>query len=116
MHAGSLIQGNYYILIFINFSEFDHTIYTQRGHGRELRSRGTKLTEKDKENGAQRVTNSFMARNRTFAKKNFGGNSDNATGIANIPGGILDVSRDGEAGLTLNMTATPEQRENFINE
>ena len=37
--------------------------------------------EKDKENGAQRVTNSFMARNRTFAKKNFGGNSDNATGI-----------------------------------
>jgi hypothetical protein len=38
------------------------------------------------------------------------------TGIANIPGGILDVSRDGEAGLTLNMTATPEQRENFINE
>jgi hypothetical protein len=39
-----------------------------------------------------------------------------STGIANIPGGILDVSRDGEAGLTLNMTATPEQRENFINE
>jgi hypothetical protein len=38
------------------------------------------------------------------------------TGIANIPGGILDVSRDGESGLTLNMTATPEQRENFINE
>ena len=39
-----------------------------------------------------------------------------STGIANIPGGILDVSRDGEAGLTLNMKATPEQRENFINE
>ena len=37
--------------------------------------------EKDKENGAQRVTNSFMARNRMFAKKNFGNNSDNATGI-----------------------------------
>ena len=35
-------------------------------------------------------------------------------GIANIPGGILDVSRDGEAGLTLNMTATPSQRESFI--
>lgn len=38
------------------------------------------------------------------------------TGIAKIPGGILDVSRDGESGLTLNMTATPQQRENFINE
>jgi hypothetical protein len=38
------------------------------------------------------------------------------TGIAQIPGGILDVSRDGEAGLTLNMTATPQQRESFINE
>jgi hypothetical protein len=37
-----------------------------------------------------------------------------STGISNIPGGILDVSRDGEAGLTLNMTATPEQRESFI--
>jgi serine/threonine protein phosphatase PrpC len=37
--------------------------------------------EKDKENGAQRVTNSFMARNRMFAKKNFGNNSDNATSI-----------------------------------
>ena len=35
----------------------------------------------DKEKGAQRVTNSFMLRNQTFAKKNFGGNSDNATGI-----------------------------------
>jgi hypothetical protein len=38
------------------------------------------------------------------------------TGIAQIPGGMLDVSRDGEAGLTLNMTATPQQRESFINE
>jgi len=37
--------------------------------------------EKDKENGVQRVTNSFMARNRMFAKKNFGNNSDNATSI-----------------------------------
>lgn len=37
--------------------------------------------EKDKENGAQRVTNSFMLRNQTFAKKNFGSNSDNSTGI-----------------------------------
>ncbi len=38
------------------------------------------------------------------------------TGIAQINGGILDVSRDGEAGLTLNMTASREQRERFINE
>ena len=38
------------------------------------------------------------------------------TGIAQIPGGMLDVSRDGEAGLTLSMTATPQQRERFINE
>jgi hypothetical protein len=38
------------------------------------------------------------------------------TGIVNIPGGILDVSTDGESGLTLNMTATPDQRERFINE
>ena len=37
-------------------------------------------------------------------------------GINMIPGGMLNVSRDGEAGLTLNMTATPEQRERFINE
>jgi len=37
--------------------------------------------EKDNEKGAQRITNSFMLRNQTFAKKNFGGNSDNATGI-----------------------------------
>jgi hypothetical protein len=39
-----------------------------------------------------------------------------STGIASIPGGILDVTRDGESGLTLNMTATPQQRERFINE
>ncbi len=32
------------------------------------------------------------------------------TGIAKIPGGILDVTRDGEAGLTLNMSATPEDQ------
>ena len=37
-------------------------------------------------------------------------------GIVNIPGGILNVSRDGEAGLTLNMTSTPEQTRAFINE
>ena len=36
------------------------------------------------------------------------------TGIISAP--MLDVTRDGEAGLTLNMTATPEQRERFINE
>lgn len=39
-----------------------------------------------------------------------------SSGITEIPGGILDVSRDGESGLTLNMTATPEQRTSFINE
>jgi hypothetical protein len=39
-----------------------------------------------------------------------------STGITNIPGGILDVSTDGEAGLTLNMTSTPEQTREFINE
>lgn len=36
------------------------------------------------------------------------------TGIISAP--MLDVTRDGESGLTLNMTATPEQRERFINE
>ena len=36
MHAGSLCQ------------EFDHAVYTQRGHGKELRSRGTKLTDPDR--------------------------------------------------------------------
>ena len=35
-------------------------------------------------------------------------------GMTDVPGGILDVSRDGESGLTLNMTATPAQRESFI--
>jgi hypothetical protein len=38
------------------------------------------------------------------------------SGIVNIPGGILNVSRDGDAGLTLNMTSTPEQTRQFINE
>jgi hypothetical protein len=38
------------------------------------------------------------------------------TGIAKIPGGILDVSKDGESGLTLKMTATQKQRTSFINE
>jgi hypothetical protein len=37
-------------------------------------------------------------------------------GETQISGGMLNVSRDGEAGLTLNMTATPAQRERFINE
>lgn len=36
---------------------------------------------KDTERGAERITNSFMLRNQTLAKKNFGWNSDNATGI-----------------------------------
>ena len=36
----------------------------------------------DPERGAARVTKSFMIRNQTFARKNFGhGNADNATGI-----------------------------------
>jgi len=39
-----------------------------------------------------------------------------STGINDIPGGILDVTRDGEAGLTLNMTATQQERTRFINE
>jgi hypothetical protein len=34
------------------------------------------------------------------------------TGIASVS--INDVSRDGEAGLTLNMSATSAQRERFI--
>jgi hypothetical protein len=38
------------------------------------------------------------------------------TGIVAINGGMLDVSTDGESGLTLNMTANREQRERFINE
>jgi hypothetical protein len=36
------------------------------------------------------------------------------TGIISV--NLVDVSKDGEAGLTLNMTATPDQRERFINE
>ena len=36
------------------------------------------------------------------------------TGIASA--NINDVSTDGESGLTFKMTATPEQRERFINE
>ena len=36
------------------------------------------------------------------------------SGIASVS--INDVSKDGEAGLTFKMTATPEQRERFINE
>ena len=35
----------------------------------------------DNERGAQRVCKSFMLRNQAFATKNFGRNSDNATGI-----------------------------------
>ena len=35
----------------------------------------------DTERGAERITKSFMLRNQAFAKKNFGWNSDNATGI-----------------------------------
>ena len=37
-------------------------------------------------------------------------------GDVKVPGGILDVSRDGEAGLTLNMTASQQERMRFINE
>lgn len=36
------------------------------------------------------------------------------TGIASVS--INDASKSGDAGLTLKMTATPEQRERFINE
>lgn len=36
------------------------------------------------------------------------------TGISSVS--INDVSKDGESGLTFKMTATPEQRERFINE
>ena len=35
----------------------------------------------DTEKGAARVAKSFMLRNQTFARKNFGDGSDNATGI-----------------------------------
>jgi hypothetical protein len=33
-----------------------------------------------------------------------------------IPVIVTDVSRDGESGLTLDMTSTPEQTRQFINE
>lgn len=36
------------------------------------------------------------------------------TGIISAP--MLDVTRDGESGLTLNMTATQKERTRFINE
>ena len=36
------------------------------------------------------------------------------TGIAPVT--VTDVSTDGEAGLTLSMTSTPEQTRQFINE
>ena len=39
-----------------------------------------------------------------------------STGVTNIPGGILVVSTDGQERITLNKTATPEQRDRFINE
>jgi serine/threonine protein phosphatase PrpC len=35
----------------------------------------------DKEKGAARVAKSFMLRNQTFSRKNFGSQADNATGI-----------------------------------
>ena len=37
-------------------------------------------------------------------------------GDVKVPGGVLDTSRDGESGLTLNMTATQKERLRFINE
>ena len=40
-----------------------------------------KALEKDKVLGAQRVCKSFMLRNQTFGRKNFGNGSDNSTGI-----------------------------------
>lgn len=40
-----------------------------------------KALETDKSNGGQRICKSFMMRNQTFATKNFGRSSDNATGI-----------------------------------
>jgi serine/threonine protein phosphatase PrpC len=40
-----------------------------------------KAVENDKRDGCQRVCKSFMLRNQTFATRNFGRNSDNATGI-----------------------------------
>lgn len=43
-------------------------------------------------------------------------NIGSESGMTQIPGGMLDVTRDGEAGLTLNMTATQQERTRFINE
>ena len=43
-------------------------------------------------------------------------NIGSESGIVQIPVGMLDVTRDGEAGLTLNMTATQQERTRFINE
>ena len=43
-------------------------------------------------------------------------NVGSQTGMAKIPGGLQDVTRDGEAGLTLNMTASQQERTRFINE
>jgi len=42
------------------------------------------------------------------------GSFGSETGI--IPANVIDVSRDGESGLTLDMTSTPEQTRRFINE
>lgn len=39
-----------------------------------------------------------------------------SNGIVEIAGGIIDASRDGDSGLTLDMTATPSERESFIEE
>lgn len=36
-----------------------------------------------------------------------------STGIADAT--VNDVSKDGESGLTLNMSATPQERQRFIN-
>ena len=33
-----------------------------------------------------------------------------------IPVTVIDVSRDGESGVTFSMTSTPEQTRQFINE
>ena len=41
-------------------------------------------------------------------------NVGSQTGMSSVS--INDVSKDGDSGLTLNMTATPQQRERFINE
>ena len=38
------------------------------------------------------------------------------TGMGETPVSIKDVSKDGNAGLTLKMTATQQERLRFINE